>query len=271
LRGITSLRLERFPAAEADFAHAIELKSDFADAYLHRALARAELRRYRPAIEDATAALTHGSPPVRTYLVRARLRELDGDPIQAQRDRDEAFRQEPMGEACYLARGFARMPSDPRSALQDFDEALHCQPRSLAALQTEAHIWADRLQEPRKALQVLQELVKHYPVHAPAWSGRGIVRARLGDADGARHDAGQALSCGRQPAILYQVAGIYALTSEQRPEDRKEALRLLDDALRQGFGLASLDRDHDLDPIRDLPEFRRIIEEARTRQSSREK
>jgi serine/threonine protein kinase/tetratricopeptide (TPR) repeat protein len=271
LRGIAQLRLERFAAAEADFSRAIDLNGEFADAYLHRALARAELRRFPPAIDDATRALARGSPPVRTCLVRARLFEMNGAPAQAQSDRDEALRQQPLGEACYLARGFVRLAADPRGSLLDFDAALRCQPRSLPALQTKAHIWADLLQEPRQALTILDELVKQYPAHAPAWSGRGIVRARLNDLEGARRDAHQARTCGRQPAILYQVAGIYALTSRQQPEDQRIALRLLDEALWQGFGLATLERDHDLDPLRDLPEFQRIVAEARTRSSSPQK
>ena len=67
----------------------------------------------------------------------------------------------------------------------------------------------------------------------------------------------------RQPFTLYQVAGIYALTSRQEPEDRREAFRLLAAALREGTGLDLIDRDRDLDPIRKQPEFRSLVEAAR--------
>ena len=62
---------------------------------------------------------------------------------------------------------------------------------------------------------------------------------------------------------LYQVAGIYALNSRQKPEDRLQALHLLSQALRQGFGLDLVDQDTDLDPIRNDPEFRRVVKAAR--------
>ena len=68
-----------------------------------------------------------------------------------------------------------------------------------------------------------------------------------------------------KPYFLYQVAGIYALTSRQNPDDFREALRLLESALTQGFGLDLIDKDRDLDAIRDQPEFRRLVEDTRAR------
>jgi hypothetical protein len=62
---------------------------------------------------------------------------------------------------------------------------------------------------------------------------------------------------------LYQVAGIYALNSRKHPADRVEALHLLSKALRAGFGLDLVDKDTDLDPIRENPEFRRVVKAAR--------
>ena len=42
---------------------------------------------------------------------------------------------------------------------------------------------------------------------------------------------------------------------------------MLESALSQGFGLDLLDRDRDLDAIRDQPEFRRLVEAARARRT----
>ena len=65
-----------------------------------------------------------------------------------------------------------------------------------------------------------------------------------------------------RPATLYQVACIYALTSRQRAEDRPEALRLLARALGGGYGVELLGVDPDLNPLRDAPEFRRLLAAA---------
>jgi eukaryotic-like serine/threonine-protein kinase len=62
---------------------------------------------------------------------------------------------------------------------------------------------------------------------------------------------------------LYQVAGIFALTSRQETADRLRAFELLWHALKSGFGLDLVDIDGDLDPIRKEPEFQRIVADAK--------
>ena len=93
------------------------------------------------------------------------------------------------------------------------------------------------------------------------------MHARLGQREAAHADAIEALKKDSKPFNTYQVAGIYALTSRREPGDRKEALRLLGSALDRGFGLDLIDRDPDLDAIRDQPEFRRMVESARVRRA----
>jgi hypothetical protein len=62
--------------------------------------------------------------------------------------------------------------------------------------------------------------------------------------------------------MLYQVAGIYALTSRRDPADRARAFPLLASALRRGYGHDRIDTDSDLDPVREDPQFRRLLEAA---------
>ncbi len=59
------------------------------------------------------------------------------------------------------------------------------------------------------------------------------------------------------------MANIYALTSRKNADDRLKALQLLAGALRNGFGLAWIDTDTDFDPIRNDPEFQRLVKAAR--------
>src|SRR5262249_35229641 len=95
-----------------------------------------------------------------------------------------------------------------------------------------------------------------------ARSGRGILLARQGKRDAALADAEEALLRDPSPAIIYQVAGIYAQTSQQHADDRLRALALLAAALRKGFGHDLIDKDTDLDPIRNQAEFRRLATAA---------
>src|SRR5262249_14800221 len=135
-------------------------------------------------------------------------------------------------------------------------------PRSLAALQNKAHLLS-KLGRNAEAARALDQAVDLYPDYVPARAGRGVLRARLGDRDAAHRDAEDCLARDKKPLTLYQLAGVYALTSRQDPDDRREAFRLLSAALQKGCGFDLLEADKDLDPIRPCPEFGKLVEAAR--------
>jgi hypothetical protein len=88
----------------------------------------------------------------------------------------------------------------------------------------------------------------------------------LGRREAALGDAREAERLDPRPEVLYQAAGIYALTGQQDPADHVEAIRLLTTALRQGYGFDLIEIDPDLRPIRGQPEYRRLLDVARTLQ-----
>jgi hypothetical protein len=61
--------------------------------------------------------------------------------------------------------------------------------------------------------------------------------------------------------MLYQVAGIFALTSRTHPADQDEAMRLLTSALRQGYGRDMIATDEDFAPLRSTARWQRLLEE----------
>jgi hypothetical protein len=125
-------------------------------------------------------------------------------------------------------------------------------------------VLAEYLNRGPDAVAALDRLLEQYPTSARAWGGRAVLRARLGDRAAAHRDATECLRRDTGPGTLYQLAGVYALTSKAQPEDRREALRLLAAAFTAGFrDFATLERDHDLDPIRQRPEFLALIKEFR--------
>src|SRR5204862_227730 len=126
----------------------------------------------------------------------------------------------------WVVRGLARLRDDPRGALSDFDAALALNPRSKSALQDKAHVLAEQLGRTEEAIRVLDTALLHHPDSVEARAGRGVYHARLGHRDAALADARAALTLSDQAGAIYQVAGIYALTSQQEPGDRREALRL---------------------------------------------
>jgi tetratricopeptide (TPR) repeat protein len=261
-RGLVYLWQSNHRRAAADFDHAIRLRPELTEPYLNRAIARQGLGDYAGAIDDLTLVLGREPDCTRAYFMRARARELAGDEAGARRDRDEGMRHEPADEHGWLARGIARMAADPPGALADFEKALEFNPRSLVALQNRAHLLG-RTGRTEEAAATLDRAVAFYPDYVPARAGRGVYRARLRQWTAALEDAREALLRDTSAANAYQVAGIYALTSRENADDRPEAFRLLTTALRGGFGFDLLEADRDLDPIRQEPEFQRLVRAAR--------
>ena len=265
-RGLSYLRQGDFKSALADFDQVVHLHREFVEVYSQRALALQGLERYPEAIADLTEALERRAAETRFYFMRAKLREQARDPAGAKKDFAEGMRREPADEQSWVARGLAHLPADPKQALHDFDKALEINPRSLAALQNRAIVLGQFFKRTDDAIQTLEKAIQLYPDDARPLASRGIYLARLGKREAALKDAELALLIDTNPPNLYQVAGIYALTSRQEPTDRLEALRLLSTALKKGFGFDYLEIDRDLDPLRDSPAFRRVVDASRALQ-----
>jgi serine/threonine protein kinase/Tfp pilus assembly protein PilF len=257
-RGTTHLSLKNFADAQADFDHFLRERPGVAEAHINRALAWEGLGKNERALDNITRAIDLHTTQTRAYFIRALLRDRVGDRAGAEQDRATGLRLEPTDELSWVVRGLARARADAQGALADFDRALRLEPRSLDALQNKANVLSEHLARPFEAVRVLHTTIELYPHFVPARAGRGVLLARLGKRREALRDAEECLRLDSQPATLYQVAGIYALTSRQEPDDRQEALFLLASALRRGYGWGLIAIDTDLDPIRCDPEFERL-------------
>ena len=266
-RGLAYLDIRDHRGALADFDRVISMRPDMVEAYINRAVARIGMGDFSGAVTDLDQALEHPDAPVQALFRRATVRERLGDRDGAARDRAEGLRRRPDDELSWIFRGLARLQEHPEGALSDFDAALAINPRSKSALENKAFVLAERLGRPEDAIQVYDTTLMHYPTDVKAVGPRGVYHARLGRREAALVDARTALTLADQAPTAqeqdftkYQVAGIYALTSRQQPEDRRDALRLLADALRKDASwLRVLPDDHDFDPIRDRPEFRELL------------
>jgi tetratricopeptide (TPR) repeat protein len=257
-RGLARMHVGLMEAATLDLSRFLELMPNQADALYQRAIAWNELGKSDLARNDLDALESAGRADAKVLFLRSRLhREAKRDDL-ADADFRRAMAIEPTRESDWVARGVAWLPAEPSKALADFDRALAVNPQSLGALQNRAHTLSKYLKRPDEAIAALSRAVELYPDDWRPIAGRGVLLARAGQRDKALRDAEAALRLDREPLNAYQVAGIYALTSKVVTGDRHEALRLLGDALRRGAGHDYLDIDHDLDPIRSLPEFQKL-------------
>jgi tetratricopeptide (TPR) repeat protein len=214
----------------------------------------------RGAIEDLTRCLEKEGATGRAWFIRSQARAKLGDREGALQDRLEGLKRPPADEAGFVARGLARLPGDPQGAIVDFDAALALNPRYIPALQDKASVLSENLGRVEESIRVLDLALRYHPDNVPAMAGRGVLLARLGRREAAHRDARAALMLDDGALNLYQVGGIFALTSKQEPADVAEALRLLTESIRKDaswLGVIPIDRD--LDPIRGRPEFRELV------------
>jgi tetratricopeptide (TPR) repeat protein len=233
---------------------------------VNRAIARRGLHDLAGAENDLTAALELGDAPTRVLFLRSSVRRAAGDIPGAERDLAEGFAQTPTDAVSWMTRGYWKMEKNPKEAIGDFDEALKLNPRYREALQCKAVVLADLLHEPVAAVAAMDQLLEMYPSYVEATAGRGVYLARAGDGKGARRDAAATLRDEPTAYRYYQVASLYAQLSRHEADGRarNEALRLLALAFRTGFAdFALMDKDSDLDPIRDTDEFRSLVAHAR--------
>jgi serine/threonine protein kinase/tetratricopeptide (TPR) repeat protein len=262
-RGLVHLRQRDYSQARADFDHVLEMEPRNADAFINRALAWRGLKRHKEAIADLNQALALNAPYTRVYFLRSRLRDAAGDKDGAQDDKQEGLKREPKDELSWIARGVAQLTNNPQAALTDFQMALRINPRSRAGLDNSAYVLAELQGKNEEAVALLDKSVNFYPDYVPARAGRGVLLARLGQRDAALKDAEECLKRSSEPAVLYQMATLYATTSKLEPADRREAIRHLTAALRKGYGLELIERDPNFASLRGTPEFRRLADAAK--------
>ena len=255
-RGVVYGLQKKHPLAEAEFTLAIGIDPNHGESYRNRGVARFIQKKYESAEADLSAALERNVSPLQVYPLRAQIRTIRDNHREAEQDRLAAKAYEPKTEGDFLTRGRSRLPDDPAGALADFETAARLNPSSLAALQNQAHVWAEYKQDAKRALELITRAADLYPEYAPARAGRAVLLARRGQRDDSHKEAERALTLSADPLITYQLAGVFAQTSVAKPADADRAFALLRQAIRDGFAdPRTLGADPDLAPIRTRPEF----------------
>jgi serine/threonine protein kinase/tetratricopeptide (TPR) repeat protein len=256
-RGLALARAGHPREARLAYDRAIELDPELIEARVDRALVELELGRREAALPDLLWAVDHGC---RTIGVLAALGETQarlGRSSDAEKTFAELLAEHPADPIVLVARGMSRLDHDPEAARRDFESALEQDRKCAIAHYGMAHIL--RRHDHREALAELDLALQLDPNLVDALHLRALERARLGDR-GALDDAESLV---KSPTMhrLYNAACAHAVfarvSRDPRPLDR--SVQLLERALRAGFPVEETIKDPDLNPLRDRPDYKKLI------------
>lgn len=296
LLGLCQIHHQRYKEAVAAFRTCSELAPDWAPPLVMRAKARLEIGQTREAVRDLEKAAALQPGLTETWVVLAMAHTRLGEFESADRvltARIDAGPPRPSllakrAEARFRAGRAAEGDADLRTAVAlSVDDPFECYAQAVVLLgmnrpeaalrllrdkvfprrpfdrearMLQANILSEALRRPDQAIDVLGGVIAAHPRHAPAFGGRAILLARAGEAERALRDAETAIALDPPPIIRFQIGGVHALLVDRRPESLSAALKLLRDAVELDPTLAPLlVDDSDLDPIRDRPEFARLL------------
>jgi tetratricopeptide (TPR) repeat protein len=256
-RGLCLARAGR--PLDARYAYDLALKLDpaFAEACVDRALVELELNQLDHARDDLTRAIELGRNDLVVLAALGETWARMGRRAEAEQYFARLLTQSPANLMVRVARGIARVRTDADGARGDFTWALEREPRHPQANYGMALLV--RGIDLRRALEYLNRALDNDPNLIDAVQLRALVRARLGDP--AALDDVQRLVESPTAHRLYNAACAVAIFSEKAPDRRlrSHALELLARALQAGFPTADVAADPDLNSVRGLPEFKKLL------------
>jgi tetratricopeptide (TPR) repeat protein/predicted Ser/Thr protein kinase len=200
MRGFASGQLEKYQAAEADFAEALRLLTTQPNddaryvLYNNRAIMRVGQKDFERAIADLRRAITMRPNQYQAYASLAQTFSIQKRPDEAVRQLSEAIKtaellaQSQEVEAATLAllyrsrARFQRERKDDQAALVDLQRAAALAPAAstlLAQVQIERGQLLNQSRRPQDALAAFDAALQAAPRHAPAHGGRGEALLRL--------------------------------------------------------------------------------------------
>lgn len=255
--------MQNWTLARTDVEMAIRLEPKLHNARILRAIVLIRQNQRQDALAELTQLMQQADAPVRTWFLRANLLEANGDAVGAKADRDHGLAMPCSDAESYVARGVARMRTEPKAALGDFAMATKLNPHAIEPWQNMAHLHGEVFKQPELAIVMIDELLKRHPDYLPGVCSKGVYLARLGKHADAIAAAERSLKLSDSPFAWYRAACVYAIVAKSKPEHTQTANRLIAKSLQAGYGHQYLPWDHDLDPIRTTPEFTKLVDYSR--------
>ena len=229
-----------------------------------RAVALARLDRWEESLADLNLLIEDmGLEEPRLLAnraaVRAALARTD-DPTK--RLRPLHLEHAPVEQILQLFLPFGKIDEigNPDIALDYIDAALRKEPDNRPALSAKVYVLYELLDEKVAALEILDRLLEQDPDHTSSRRIRAVLLAEMGHREEALADARRLLRHDDSAKARLLVAMVYAQTSLVHPGDRDTAIGMLAELAKGGSHGDFLRTDGRLDPIRDDPRFRRLLD-----------
>jgi serine/threonine protein kinase/tetratricopeptide (TPR) repeat protein len=266
------MRRKSLEFARQMFNRAIEIDPGYALAYAGVADSSSLLYMYHDAREfnrnqadiASRKALELAPDLAEAHVARGIALTLGGKYDDVQREFESAMRLDPkLFEAAYFYGRALKSQGRLADAAQLFERAATLRPEDyqppnfLAELYERMGMMAESMEARRRGVRLVEKRLELNPDDARACVLGAADLATLGDREGAQALATRALAIDPEdPMLLYNVSCMYARLGN--PED---ALKYLETAIDKGWGHKEwLENDADLDPIRESPRFKAILE-----------
>ena len=264
-RGLALARSGRLLDAKEAYDLACALEPDFAEALVNRGLVNLELDQPARARDDLEHAIALGRRDVVVLTAIGEAVARIGGRAEAESQFSELITSNPRDPLARVARGLARLHTDPPGARDDLSRALELDPRNARALHGLALL--ERASNPHAALDYLDQALAADPNLIDAIELRALVRGRQGD-PGTVDDVERLLQS-PTPNRCYNAACALALLSTRTNDERipTRAVDLLRRSLEGGCSAAGVRADPDLASLRRIPSYQRLIERFTPRES----
>jgi serine/threonine protein kinase/tetratricopeptide (TPR) repeat protein len=257
-RGLALARAGRPGDAKDAYDRAISIEPDFTEALANRALVELELNQLEAARDDLARTLSLGRYEIAVMAAMAETLARLGKPDEAERYFANLLTRDPGNPVIHVARGIARLKTDPKGARADLTHVLELDAGNAIANYGMALI--TRASNPKEALIHLDRALDSDPNLIDALQLRALVRGRMGEPSAL--DDIEILIRTPTAQRLYNAACAAALYARKtnNPQQITRSLELLDRAVKTGFPAAQAASDMDLEPLRKSPQFQRILE-----------
>ena len=201
------LMLGQVEKAIEAYSHAIELKSDFADAYNNRGAAYEAKGDHDHAIQDYDKVIALKPEDAIAYNNRGNAYGAKGDHVRAIQDYDKAIARNPDLAEVYNNRGNAYgKKGDHARAIQDYDKAIALNPDSAEAYYNRGNAYGTKGDYAR-AIQDYDKAIARNPDSAEVYCNRGNAYGTKGDHARAIQDYDKAIARNPVSADAYYNRG----------------------------------------------------------------